>query len=379
MNRKAMIVANSDWLLYHFRLPLLRALQEEGLTLDLVCPQGKYWDDLTNEGYDLLPWHMERKSLSPLRVTRAVFDLIRYYRELQPDVVHHITIQPIFYGSIAARIAQVPVVINNFTGLGYLFSGSRRAFWLRHITLPILRWAGAGKQVFTVVLNEQDRVTLLEKKLITEDQSQVIPGEGVDLERFHPSRDQDISEDEVVVLMAARLLWDKGVSEFVNAAETISAMHDNVNFLLAGAPDPGNPTSISQSRIDHWQADSPVEFLGYREDMASILRKADIAVLPSYHEGIPVFLLEAAASGLPLVATDLEGCRMVIEQGENGFLVPKGDEEELSAAIIKLIDDPDMREKMGVRSRIIVEDHFDQSQIVEQFLNLYRRLGVLSD
>lgn len=377
MGKRILIVANSDWLLYHFRLPLLRALEEEGLEVVLVCPEGEYVAGLEAEGYRWLPWNMKRKSISPLDVSLALADLIRYYRRFQPQAVHHITIQPIFYGSIAARLTGVPVVINNFTGLGFLFSESGKAFWLRKVTLPMMRWAMGRGGVFTVLLNDQDRRELLKRNLISGENSIVIPGEGVDIERFHPPVKSRGDKGATVVLMAARLLWDKGVAEFVKAAQAVQQKVEGVQFWLAGEPDPGNPTSIPKSTVESWQKKGFVDILGYQDEMAPILREADIAVLPSYHEGVPVFLLEAAASGLPLVATDLEGCRMIIEEGENGFLIPKENVEALSNALCVLIEDPELREKMGARSREIVERDFNQGEIIAQFLSLYRELGIL--
>jgi len=377
MRKQIMIVANSDWLLHHFRLPLLKSLEEEGLELILVCPEGKYVDSLKAEGYLWLPWKMDRKSTSPLKAATALANLVQYYWKYKPEAVHHITIQSIFYGSIAARILSVPVVINNFTGLGYLFSESKSAFWLRKITLPILRWATAGERNYAVLLNDQDREELLARKLISEERSRVIPGDGVDLDRFHPPAVEKDQKEKTVALMAARLLWDKGVREYVLAAAALSGDHNQVQFWLAGVPDPGNPTSIPGTQIQEWKDQEVVKFLGFRKDMASLLREVDIAVLPSYHEGVPVFLLEAAAAGLPLVATDLEGCRMVVRKGENGFLIPPGNVENLREVLEKLIEDPDLRKRMGKKSREIVEKYFGQHIIVKQFLKLYRDLAII--
>lgn len=379
MRKQIMVVANSDWLLYHFRLPLLKSLEREGLEILLVCPEGPYMDRLQAEGYRWLPWRMDRKSISPFKALIALGHLMWHYRRVKPAATHHITIQPIFYGSIAARFVDVPVVINNFTGLGFLFSNARMAFWLRKVTLPIMRWAMRRKGVYTVLLNDQDRQELIEREMISKEHSLIIPGDGVDLDRFHPPKDRGEGKDEIVVLMAARLLWDKGVAEFVQAARAVKGKVEGVQFLLAGETDPGNPTSIPASSIEGWREEGFVEFLGYVEEMAPILREADIAVLPSYHEGVPVFLLEAAASGLPIIATDLEGCRMIIEEGENGFLIPKGNVGALSNALYTLIKDPELREKMGRRCREIVEKDFNQKEIVTQFISLYRELGILRD
>jgi len=379
MPKKILIVANSDWLLYQFRLPLLRALKMEGLELALICPEGENTNRLQELGYQVLPWNMQRMSISPIKVIRALAELIGYYRRFQPDAVHHITIQSIFYGSIAAKLTAIPVVINNFTGLGYIFSQARKAFWMRMIILPILRWAFAGERIYTVLLNNHDREELLARELIREEYSQVISSDGVDLTRFHPAEGGSNGPDGMVVLMASRLLWDKGVAEYVQAAEEIRSKNQEVQFWLAGAPDPGNPTSIPPEQIQEWKDQDVIEVLGYRTDMPSLLWEADIAVLPSYHEGVPVFLLEAAATGLPLISTNLEGCRMVVREGENGFLIPTGDWKALSDALQKLITDPGLRKKMGERSREIVEARYSQELIVSQFLHLYRKLGVLPE
>lgn len=377
MQKRLMVVANWDWVLYNFRLPLLKSVKDEGVDVRLVCPDGQYVEALRAEGFRWLPWRMDRESMSPLRELKAVLDLLRLYRRYQPYAAHHITIKPIFYGSIAARLANVPAVINNFTGLGYLFSDTAKAKWLRIFVLPVLRWALRKQNVTTVLLNKEDQQRLVSEKVISHESSKVIPGDGVDLDRFHPPVEQGQSEDELTIVMASRLLWDKGVAEFIESAKRVMELEENIRFWLAGKPDPGNPSSIPQARVDDWQEEGVVEILGHRDDMSSILRDADIAVLPSYHEGVPVFLLEAAASGIPLIATDLEGCRMIIEDGKNGFLVPKRDVGELTRRLLTLIQDRELREKMGRHSREIVEKNYNQGQILNQFLSLYRSLEIL--
>ncbi len=376
MKKRVLVVANTDWLLAHFRLPLLKALRREGLELILISPPGEYVKLLQSEGFQWEPWHMTRNSLSPLSMLRSVFELIRYYRAYQPAAVHQITIQSIFYGSIAARLTDVPVVINNYTGLGYLFSQAKQAAWLRRATLPILRWAAHREGVFSVLLNKQDQRELVDRRIISEHCSLIIPGEGIDLQRFQPA-DEVRDQEPLVVLMAARLLWDKGVEDYLMAAAAVKGKDQEVQFWLAGAPDPGNPSSIPEEILAIWKEQGEVHFLGYREDMADLLQKVGVAVLPSYHEGVPVFLLEAAASGLPIIASDLEGCRSIVTEGENGFLVPPGDVVYLTEKLLELIRQPDLRERMGLKSRVIVEKHYDQELIVSQFLGFYSRLGLI--
>jgi glycosyltransferase involved in cell wall biosynthesis len=177
--------------------------------------------------------------------------------------------------------------------------------------------------------------------------------------------------------MASRLLWDKGVAEYVEAARILNREGLDVRFQLAGAPDPGNLACVPEEQIAAWQQEGAVEFLGHCAEMPDLMRQADIAVLPSYHEGVPLFLLEAAASGLPLVGTDIRGCRMVIEEGTNGLLVPKGDAQALAVALQTLLADADLRQRMGRESRRVAERRFSQQAILAQYLAMYRELGVL--
>lgn len=395
-----LLVANWDWVLYNFRLPLARALEDSGLDVILVCPPGDYTERIQEMGFHWLPWGLERRSTRPWREVASTVALYRLYRELHPAAVHHFTIKPVLYGSLAARLARVPVVINNFTGLGYLFGESTQAAWLRKLVLPLLRWALGGDGYHTAFQTRGDRSVLADLNIVPEEETTIIPGTGVDLSRFSPSSpspsgrgargegaggagrgaDESASEgqsESPTILMASRLLWDKGIAEFVEAARIIRKSGPEARFLLAGDPDPGNLACIPDEKLAEWQAEGTVEFLGHRADMPALLRQADIAVLPSYHEGVPLFLLEAAASGLPLVGTDIEGCRIVIQNGENGFLVPKKDAGTLAAALQKLLAEPDLRRHMGQESRRIASAHFSQGAILEQYLALYQNLGIL--
>ncbi len=196
---------------------------------------------------------------------------------------------------------------------------------------------------------------------------------GVDTRRFSPCQDGHSSTP--VVLMASRLLWDKGVGEFVQAARHLRARGVEAQFWIAGAPDEGNPACLPDNVLIAWRREGVVEFLGHRSDMPELLRQASIAVLPSYHEGLPRFLLEAAATGLPLVATDIEGCRLVVRDGLNGLLVPPKDSHKLAEAIRTLLKDPPLRWRMGKASRAIAESKFDEKKIIAQSLAVYREVA----
>ena len=372
-----LLVANWDWVLYNFRLPLARALEEQGLSVILVCPPGRYTQKILDLGFQWQPWKLDRRSIFPWRELNSIYELQKIYRNLHPAAVHHFTIKPILYGSIAARMAGVNLVINNFTGLGYLFSDARKAAWLRIVVLPILRRALQRDGFHTAFQQEHDLSHLVSIGALSEKNTTLIPGTGVNLDRYQPQAAESARSEPPIVFMAARLLWDKGLAEFIQAARVLHDKDIAVRFWLAGAPDHGNPASVGDSDIEEWRVEGIVEILGHRNDIPELLQQADIAVLPSYHEGVPLFLLEAAASGVPIVASDIEGCRVVVDHGANGFLVPKGDANELMQALEHLLVDADLRTRMGMKSRRIAEERFDQKMIIDKYIGLYRKLSLL--
>jgi len=372
-----LFVANWDWVLYNFRLPLVRELEKNRQNVILVCPPGKFTDKIQELGFSWYPWNLNRRSIYPWRELLSVIELYKIYRQFRPVAVHHFTIKPILYGSLAARFAQIKTVINNFTGLGYLFSDAPKAAGLRRIILPVLRQALRGKGFHTAFQNEYDLEHLVHLGVVNRDDTTLIPGTGVNLVDYQPVINNAVKNEAPVVFMAARLLWDKGLNEFIGAAREMARKGVPARFLLAGEPDPGNMASVTEAELAEWRSEGVVELLGHRSDIPELLQQADIAVLPSFHEGVPLFLLEAAASGLPLIASDIEGCRMVIDEGVNGFLIKKKDAGGFSSALETLLVNPDLRARMGKESRRIAEERFDQRLILEQYTHLYRKLNIL--
>jgi glycosyltransferase involved in cell wall biosynthesis len=373
---KVLMVAHWDWVLYNFRLPLARALREKGFEVIFVCPYGEYVPKLKEEGFCWIHWAIVRRSLNPVRELIAILHLASIYQREQPQIVHHFTIKPNFYGSIAALLARRDKVINTFTGLGFLFSEHPLAIGLRSSVLPLAKLAFRASKGWSVFQNRQDLETCLRLRLVLPERVVVIDGSGIDTRKFHPNHDSppDNHEHPTVVLMAARLLWDKGVREFVEAARVLKARGLQVEFWLAGKPDNGNPMCVPEEFLKEWREEGLINWLGHRDDMPNLLQQVDIAVLPSYHEGVPRFLLEAAACGLPLVATDIEGCRVVVRDGVNGFLVPVKDPYALADAIETLIKKPELRRQMGIAGRKIVEAEFDERIILNKWLALYDRV-----
>lgn len=378
---KVLLVANWDWVIYNFRMPLARALREQGYEVVLVFPFGKWLDRIRREGFRCVHWCLDRRNLNPLGEVQAFRRLSRIYHQERPSIVHHFTIKPNLYGSLAVRWNHRnhsgglvrPAVINTFTGLGFVFSDHPKARLLRLGLIPLIRYCLHGPDTWTVFLNHRDRQFFLERGWVPAHRSTVIVSSGVDVQRFRPA--ERPPGEPVTVLMAGRILWDKGVGEFAEAARRIRQKGLSARFLLVGGLDPGNPASVPEVQVQAWVQEGRIEWLGHREDMPELLQAAHIAVLPSYHEGTPRFFLEAAATGLPLVGTDIEGCRMVVRDGENGFLVPVRDARSLAEAIERLIRDPALRERMGRASRAIAVQEFAEQKIIAQWLDLYRQIS----
>jgi len=367
----ALLFANTDWYLYNFRLPLARAVRAAGYRVHLVSPPGPYAARLAAEGFEWHEFDFVRQGINPLGEAFTAARLIALYRRIRPTHCHHFTIKCVLYGSLAARLAGATKTINAITGLGHVFlSTSHRISLLRRPILWLYRFCLAGTDV--VFQNEDDRKAFAGAGVLDGVRTHLIRGSGVDVARFRPDPERRFDRTPVSILFASRLLWEKGLAELVEAARILSARKLDAIVRIAGEPDPGNPSAVPAATLDEWRALSNVEFLGQRDDVERLLAQADIVVLPSYREGTPRILLEAAAAGLPLVATDAPGCREVVHSNDNGILVPVGDGKALADALERLARDPAERERMGAWSREIACDEFDENRVLAATLAIYR-------
>lgn len=365
-----LLFANTDWYLWNFRLPLARALREAGYTVHLASPAGEYARRIEDEGFRWHGFDFARQGMNPLAEALTVFRLVRLYRGVRPAVAHHFTIKCVLYGSLAARAAGTPRVINAITGLGHVFvSGGGVLGIVRRLILGLYRLCLAGTDV--IFQNGDDRAAFEQAGLLRRSRVHLIRGSGVDVERFRPDPQRRYDRRPVVIFFASRLLREKGVFELIEAAGELARRGVDARIRVAGAPDPGNPSAVDASTLAQWAKLPNVEFLGHREDIAQLLQDSDIVVLPSYREGTPRILLEAAACGLPLVATDVPGCREVVRADDNGILVPAGDGQALANALISLADDAESRARMGARSRVLACEEFAQSKVLAATLAIY--------
>jgi len=371
---KAIFFANTDWYLYNFRLPLANFLREQGWDVLFVSPPGDYGARLRAAGFRWEPLPMERRSLNPLRELAVLNRLRRIYARERPDLVHHFTIKSVVYGALIARLLGIRRNINSVDGLGHVFtSQGLKARALRPLVRGLLRLALGNAATRLILQNPDDVMAFQQHRLIAPDRIRLIRSVGIDTEYFHPQDTAD-TNGPLRFLVAARLLWEKGIGEYVEAARRLKARGLNIECRLAGAPDPGNPASIDEAQLAEWRAEGAVTLLGQVEDMPALLAQTDVAVLPSYREGVPRSLLEAAACGLPLIATDVPGCREIARNGENAILIPPRDPAALTQAITRLAEDPALRQRLGQASRRLAVAEFDQHAVFEQTLAVYREL-----
>ena len=365
---KIILVANTDWYLYNFRLALARFLRSQGFEVVLISPSGRYAPLLQQAGFRWIEWKVGRQTLAPWVELFALLQLARLYRKERPALVHQHTIKPVLYGSLAARLTHVPAVVNSITGRGYVFVGDdRKARLLRGLVRPLYRMAFASPHNKAIFENDEDRQYFIREKLLPSQRAWVVEGVGVDAEHFTPAPEP---AGPPIILLPARMLWDKGVGILVEASRLLRS-EVPARVVLVGVPDPGNPASIREDILRGWEAEGLVEWWGWHEDMRAVYQSCHIVTLPSSGEGISTALLEAAACGKPLVATDAPGCRDIIQNGMNGLLVPPNDPAALAAALRQLIEDPDLRGRMGAASRQLVLEKFTTGLVNAATLQVY--------
>jgi glycosyltransferase involved in cell wall biosynthesis len=371
---KVILFANTDWYLYNFRRSLVQALRESGCEVLMVSPSGSYGEKLLALGLRWQPLPMNRRSLNPLREAALLWHLVRLLRRERPDVMHGFTIKCAIYGSLAARLAGVPARVNAVAGMGYVFiSSAPKARLLRPIVRALLKLALGGRNARLILQNPDDVALFAQAGLVDPARVRLIPGSGVDTVRFAPDP-ASVPRDRVRVLLPARLLWDKGLAEYAEAARLLRQRQVPADLLLAGDPDPGNPAAVPEYAVRAWVEEGLLDWLGHVTDMPTLLRSVQIVVLPSYREGLPKGLIEAGACGCALIATDVPGCREVVEHEVDGLRVPVQDGVALADAIERLVRDASLRVRLAARAREKIIVKFDEKWIISKTLAVYREL-----
>ncbi len=373
MKPKLLFVVNVDWFFMSHRLAIAREALAHGYEVHLAAAMTDRRQQLEALGLIIHPLNMDRSSVS-LRSTLATLrQLFLLFRSVRPDLIHLVTIKPLVFGGIAARLSRVRHGrVAAISGLGHVFTAENG--WAR-IRRAIVGWlyrsALGGKNVKVIFQNPDDRDTLQQFVRLEDNKIELIRGSGIDLDQYFLC---DLPEGVPVVLFAGRLLIEKGVREFVEAARLGHERGVSARYCLAGTPDPGNPASLTEGDIERWVAEGCVEYWGHQDDMPGALAKAVLVVLPSYREGMPKVLLEAAACGRAVVATDVPGCRHAIIPEKTGKLVPVRDGRILGEAILALLEDRARCLSMGLAGRKLAEEAFDIRQVVAKHLEIYKGL-----
>jgi glycosyltransferase involved in cell wall biosynthesis len=369
--KKIILVSRCAWTLYNFRAGLLRALKKGGYRVIGGGANGDGFDGrIMDLGVSFVSLPVDKRGINLRADLKLLWTLYRWYRCERPAVVHHFTIKPVIYGSIAAWLAGVPRICNTVTGLGYVFI-EEDLTWLRYL----VKWQyfiALACAHFTFFQNQDDLAYFISRGLVPRQKAGLLPGSGVDCSFFTPACTRfSLPDAPVTFLLVARLLREKGVEEFVEAARMVKREFPASRFQLLGRRDERNPTVVSESDLDHWQQEGVITWLGETSDVRPIMNQADVVVLPSYREGTPRSLLEAAAMAKPIITTQTVGCREVVDDGINGFLVPVKDSKALAEAMIRLIQDPALRERMGKAGRAKIEQEFDEQIVIQKVMDAY--------
>lgn len=369
--RLVLFIAEYGYFLSH-RLALAQAAAAEGYAVTVVTrvPAGVIagvWP-----GVEVVHVDVPRGMGSPVDDLRVLWKLTALLRRLRPGILHNVSVKLILLGTLAAWIADVPRVLNAFTGLGSLFhSGSVRLRMVRIVLVPLLACLVRRTRAWALFQNPGDAAAMQSRGLAVPERSALVCGAGVDIEKFRPVPEP---AGVPVVLFVGRLLRGKGLAEYVAAATALQGQGVQARFLAAGEPDAQNPESVPAAILAQWRRTAPVEWLGQVDDMAGLLSRCHIVCLPSYHEGVPKALLEAAAAGRPVVAGDIDGCRAVVEAGQSGLLVPVRDAAALADALEQLIADAGLRHRFGARARELAQSRFAAPSVNGQVIELYRRM-----
>ncbi|MCX9111803.1 glycosyltransferase family 4 protein [Aeromonas veronii] len=368
---KICFVANTAWSMFNFRRGLLLHLISCGYQLTIIAPNDDYTKRLEDIGCIVHDLPMSAKGVNPFEDINLARLLYRYYRGLKPDFIIHYTIKPNIYGSLAARMASIPSLAIT-TGLGYTFVNDN---FIAKIARQLYKMAFRyPKEVW--FLNEDDRQAFLAYSLVSENKAKLLHGEGVDVSHFSPISASS-NNNPTTFLLIARMLWDKGIGEYIEAARVIKSKYPKTHFQLLGACDVPNPSLISREQISIWESEGIVEYLGTTDDVRTVIANVDCVVLPSYREGIPRTMLEAAAMAKPLIVSDAPGCKDVVINGKTGFLCKVKNRDSLAAAMELIINQSTQeRVDMGVAGRNLALQKFDEQVVIKKYIDMLSRYNL---
>lgn len=369
--KKLLFLVTEDWYFLSHRLSIALQARKEGFEVIVATRVNKGLKELLSHGFKVIPISMKRSGRSIVGELKALIEIMEIYLREKPDIVHHVAVKPVLYGSLAALVSKQIKCINAIAGLGFVFSRNDnfRTKLLKKIFLTAYRLAFLSHSSYGIFQNKEDRSVFIKNKILTEKRAVLIPGSGVDILKF---RAEPEPEGDIVVMLASRMIWDKGIGELVDATRILKSRGINFKTVLVGTPDIENPNAVPLKILEQWNREKIVEWWGFKNNMPEILGQSHIIVLPSYREGLPKGLIEAASCGKPIVAADVPGCREIVLPGKNGWLVPPQNRGILADKIEELINNPGLRKKMGEYSRQLATQYFTEKIVIEKTMQLYK-------
>lgn len=373
VKRRLLFIVSEDWYFVSHRLHLAQTAITEGYEVALLSRVSNHRTSIEACGVEIIDWPLVRRSHNPFSELHAIWCIYVALRRFRPDIVHAVALKPVLYSALACQFAGVHARLSALAGLGFVFSSRKFvARLLRPMLVLTFRWALSEGRSRLILQNPDDQATLLTAGVIEVERIRLIRGAGVDTSDFSPQA--ELSGVPLVVL-PARLLWDKGVGEFLDCARSIKQKGIAARFALVGEPDDHNPECVPVTQLEAWVSEGAVEWWGRRSDMPEVFKQASVVCLPSsYGEGLPKALLEAASCGRPIVTYDVPGCREVVIEGKNGFLVPLKDRQALIAALEKLLCTPELRRRMGIAGRKMVLREFSQERVAAETLRVWEEV-----
>lgn len=368
--KKILFIVSEDWYFVSHRLHLAVAAINDGYEVALLSRISRHQELISSLGIKLIDWPLERKSKNLVKELKSIYHIVDAVRSFKPNVIHAVAIKPVIYTALSRLFFNIDGIVLALGGLGFIFRSNRvSAKILRILVMPTLRFLLVSKSICLIVQNKDDRKVLENLKVANKNNTRLIRGAGVNTKDFFS---KPIPHKIPLVILPARMLWDKGVGDFVRCAKKCIDNKIHVKFALIGTPDPHNPECVPELQLKEWVNQGIVEWWGQKDNMAKVYNLADVVCFPSYHEGLPKTLLEAASCELPIVSYDVLGCREVVKDNVNGYLVPFKDENALFVAVTSLLGNYSLRRNMGKMGRKIVLENFTQERIYFETMRIWK-------
>ena len=365
--RKIIYFVSEDWVFLNHRLELIKKIKATGFKVILITKITDFKKEIEKHNVKVIGLKAERGSLNIRKSAKDIYKIFKIYQKEKPDIVHHFGIRQVVHGNIAAKLAKVKKSFNSIIGLGSIFISSH--FLKRFFIKNILRFSLFLKKSYVFVQNKDDLEFFKKNKLTYSKELFLVTASGIDTKKFITNKEP---RGKIIFLFASRLIKDKGILELINAIKKLKLKKNNFEVFIAGSPDSQNPSSITSQQLESWESLNYIKYLGQVKDMVALYKKIHVAILPSYREGLPKGLLEAASCGKPIITTDVPGCREIVINEINGILVPPKDINALINAMKKLINNKKLRKSMGNKGREIIKKNFSIKTKSQELISFYK-------